>query len=156
MANLKSCLNFNFKILTKPCAQSLKKSLAFLPNLSFEICNKLLQTQSSLATVTTSTSFVLASPHARVTDKGKQWSDSGPIKKNNISPQASWGGKGVAAKVGWAAVVHSSYSLPLNKSKIRNDMDRETLKKSLDSTPEAKSFLLQGSYPTAVRLRDCW
>ena len=76
--------------------------------------------------------------------------------KNNISPQASWGGKGVAAKVGWAAVVHSSYSLPLNKSKIRNNMDREILKKSLDSRPEAKSFLLQGSYPTVVRVRDCW
>ena len=27
--HFKSCLNFNFKILTKPCAQSLNKSLAF-------------------------------------------------------------------------------------------------------------------------------
>ena len=29
----KSCLNFNFKILTNPCAQSLNKSLALWPNL---------------------------------------------------------------------------------------------------------------------------
>ena len=65
--SLKSCLNFNFIILTKPCAQSLSKSLAFWPNLSFEICNKLLPTRSSSAAVTTSTSFELASSHARVT-----------------------------------------------------------------------------------------
>ena len=50
-SRFKSCLNF--KILTKPCAQSMNKSLAFLPNLSFEICNKLLTTWSSSATVTT-------------------------------------------------------------------------------------------------------
>ena len=42
------------------------KSLAFWPNLSFEICNKLLPTQSSSATVTTSTSFELASLHTWV------------------------------------------------------------------------------------------
>ena len=56
----KSCLNFNFKILTKPCAQSLNKGLALWQNLSFQICNKLLPTRfSSLpsATVITSTSF---------------------------------------------------------------------------------------------------
>ena len=63
----KCSLNFNFKILTKPCAQSMNKSLAFLPNLSFEICNKLFPTGSSSVTVTTSTSFVLVSSHARVT-----------------------------------------------------------------------------------------
>ena len=40
----KSCLNFNFKILTNPCAQSLNKSLALGPNISFQICNKLLPT----------------------------------------------------------------------------------------------------------------
>ena len=71
------------------------KSLAFLMNLSFEICNKFLRTQSSSATVTTSTSFELASSHDRghisqvyytgvsqwVSYKGKQWSDSGPIKR---------------------------------------------------------------------------
>ena len=98
-SSFKSCLNFKFKILTKPCAQSLNKRLAFWPNLSFQICNKLLPTRSSSATVTTSTSLELASSHARVTsikftkqesvsqlvsqsvsDKGKQWSDSGPIK----------------------------------------------------------------------------
>ena len=64
-----------------------------------QICNKLLPTRSSSATVTTSTSFELASSHARVTsikftkhygvsewvregvsDKHSQWSDSGPIK----------------------------------------------------------------------------
>ena len=32
----KSCLNFNFKILTNPCAQSLNKSLALWPNVSFK------------------------------------------------------------------------------------------------------------------------
>ena len=99
-------LNFKFKILTNPCAQSLKKSLVLGPNVSSQICNKLLPTWSSLstsATVTTSTSFELASSHARVTsikftkrhgvsqwasewvsewvsDKHSQWSDSGPIK----------------------------------------------------------------------------
>ena len=56
-SSFKSCLNFNFKILTKPCAQSLNKRLAFWPNLSFQICNKLLPTRSSSATVTTSTSW---------------------------------------------------------------------------------------------------
>ena len=56
-SSFKSCLNFNFKILTKPCAQSLNKSLAFWPNLSFQICNKLLPTRSSSATVTTSTNL---------------------------------------------------------------------------------------------------
>ena len=97
----KSCLNFNFKILIKLCAQSLNKSLALWPNLSFQFCNKLLLTQSSSstsATITTSTSFENASSNARVTsikftkqegvsesvsDKGRQWSDSGPIKMNN-------------------------------------------------------------------------
>ena len=56
--------------LTKPCAQSLNKSLALWPNLSSKICKKLLPTWSSsstLATVTTSTSFELPSSHARVT-----------------------------------------------------------------------------------------
>ena len=68
-SSFKSCLNFNFKILTKPGAQSLNKSLAFWPNFSFEICNKLLQTRSSSASLTTSTSFELISSHARVTSK---------------------------------------------------------------------------------------
>ena len=66
----KSCLNFNFKILTNPCAQSLNKSLALGPNVSFQICNKLLPTRSSSSTsttVTTSTSFELPSSHATVT-----------------------------------------------------------------------------------------
>ena len=61
----KSCLNLNFK----PCAQSLNKCLALWPNLNSQISNKLLPTRSSsstLATVTTSTSFELASSHARV------------------------------------------------------------------------------------------
>ena len=69
-SSFKSCLNFNFKILTKPCAQSLNKSLALWPNLSFQICNKLLPTRSTSstsATVTTSRSFELASSHPRVT-----------------------------------------------------------------------------------------
>ena len=97
-SSFRSCLNFNFKILTKPCAQSLNKSLALWTILSSQICNKLLPIQSSsstLATVTISTSFELVSSHARVTsikfskqqgvsqlvsDKHCQWSDSGPIK----------------------------------------------------------------------------
>ena len=98
-SSFKFCLNFNFKILTKLFAQNLNKHLDFWPNLGFQICNKLVPTRSSSATVTTSTSFELASSHARVTsikftkqqsvselvsewvsDKGKQWSDSGPIK----------------------------------------------------------------------------
>jgi len=66
-SSFKSCLNFNFKILTKLFAQSLNKHLDFWPNLGFQICNKLLPTRSSSATVTTSTSFELASSHARVT-----------------------------------------------------------------------------------------
>ena len=68
-SSFRSCLNFNFKMLTKPCAQSLNKSLAVCPNLSSWICNKLLPTRSSSstsATVTTSTCFELASAHARV------------------------------------------------------------------------------------------
>ena len=101
-SSFKFCLNFNFKILTKPCAQSLNKSLALWTILSYQICNKLLPIQSSsstLATVTISTSFELVSSHARVTsikftkqewvsesgsesvsDKHSQWSDSGLIK----------------------------------------------------------------------------
>ena len=56
------------KILTKPCVQSLNKSLALWPNIGIQICIKLLPTRSSsstLATVITSTSFELASPQAR-------------------------------------------------------------------------------------------
>ena len=69
-SSFKSRLYFNFKILTKPCTRSLNKSLALWPNISFHICNKLLPTRSPLsttATVTTSTSFELASSRARVT-----------------------------------------------------------------------------------------
>jgi len=69
-SSFKFCLNFNFKILTKPCAQSLNKSLVLWTILSYQICNKLLPIQSSsstLATVTISTSFELVSSHARVT-----------------------------------------------------------------------------------------
>ena len=78
-SSFKILLNFNFKILTNPCAQSLKKSLVLGPNVSSQICNKLLPTWSSLstsATVTTSTSFELASSHARVTSikfTKRQW-----------------------------------------------------------------------------------
>ena len=65
-------INFKIstKILTKPCAQRLNKSLALWTILSSQICNKLLPIQSSsstLATVTISTSFELVSSHARVT-----------------------------------------------------------------------------------------
>ena len=42
----KSCLNFNFKILTNPCAQNLNKSLALAPNVSSQIWYKLLPTWS--------------------------------------------------------------------------------------------------------------
>ena len=61
-SSFKSCLNFKFKILTKPCAQSLNKSLTLWPNLRFQICNKLLPTWSSSstsATVTTSKFWVV-------------------------------------------------------------------------------------------------
>ena len=55
--------------MTNPSAQSLNKSLSLGPNVSSQI-NKLLPTWSSAstsATITTSTSFELASSHARVT-----------------------------------------------------------------------------------------
>ena len=68
-SSFKSCLDFNFKILTKLFDQNLNKHLDFWPNLGFQIRNKLLPTRSSSATVTTSTSFELASSHARVTSK---------------------------------------------------------------------------------------
>ena len=55
------CLNFNFKILTKPCAQSLNKKLQ---NFGFQICTKMLSTRFSASTVT---SIELASSHAGVT-----------------------------------------------------------------------------------------
>ena len=51
-------------------AQSLNKSFALEPNVSSQICNKLLPTlslASTSATETASTSFELASSHARVT-----------------------------------------------------------------------------------------
>ena len=67
-SSFKFCLNFNFKILTKPCAQSLNKSLALWTILSSQICNKLLPIQSSSTlALTISTSFELVSSHARVT-----------------------------------------------------------------------------------------
>ena len=40
----KYCSNFNFKTLTNPSAQSLNKSLALGPNVTSQICNKLLPT----------------------------------------------------------------------------------------------------------------
>ena len=45
----------NFKILTKPWAQNLNKSLALWPKLSFQICNKLLSIRSSSSTVSDNT-----------------------------------------------------------------------------------------------------
>ena len=36
----KSRLSFKFKILTKPCTQSLNKNLAVWPNFSFQSCTK--------------------------------------------------------------------------------------------------------------------
>ena len=63
------------------------KSLAFWPNLSFEICNKLLPTQSSSATVTTWTSFELASSHDRGVTSVKftkqQWVSEWVTRVNN-------------------------------------------------------------------------
>ena len=56
--------------LDQPLCSKSEKSLVLGPNVSSQICNKLLPTWSSLstsATVTTSTSFELASSHARVT-----------------------------------------------------------------------------------------
>ena len=54
-SSFKILLNFNFKILTNPCAQSLKKSLVLGPNISSQIYNKLLPTWSSLSTSATVT-----------------------------------------------------------------------------------------------------
>ena len=82
------------KNLDQTLCSSLDKSLPSWPDLSFQICNKLLPARSSSATVTMSTSFELVSSHARVTsikftkqwvsqwvtDKHCQWSDSGLIK----------------------------------------------------------------------------
>ena len=56
--------------LDQPLCSKSEKSLVLRPNVSSQICNKLLPTWSSLstsATVTTSTSFELASSHARAT-----------------------------------------------------------------------------------------
>ena len=50
LRNLNQTSAANFRILTKPCAQSLNKSLALCPNLSFHICNKLLPTRASAST----------------------------------------------------------------------------------------------------------
>ena len=55
-SSFKFCLNFNFKILTKPCAQSLNKSLALWTILSYQICNKLLPIQSSFLIINISNS----------------------------------------------------------------------------------------------------
>ena len=76
-----SHLRYNFKILPehqlqnleqtlKPYPQSPNKNLTLWPKLIFQICTKLLSTcfsSSTSTTVTTSTSFELPSPHARVT-----------------------------------------------------------------------------------------
>ena len=43
-SSFKSCLNFNFKILIKPCAQSLDKNLILWLNFSFPICTELSST----------------------------------------------------------------------------------------------------------------
>ena len=85
----------NISIWTKLKLQK----LVLWPNFSFQICNKLLSTSfpaSTSATVTTSTAFELAYSHDRVTSikstkqewvselltrVASQWSDSGPIKR---------------------------------------------------------------------------
>ena len=85
-SSFKSCLNFNFKILTQSCPQRLNKSSALWPNLSFQICNKLLPTRSSSSTSTTettSTSFELPSAHARVTSIKF-------TKQQSVSQWVSW------------------------------------------------------------------
>ena len=90
--------------LDQPLCSKSEKSLVLGPNVSSQICNKLLPTWSSAstsATVATSTSFELASSHAKVTsikftkqewvselvsqgvNQWQQWSNSGPIKRNN-------------------------------------------------------------------------
>jgi len=99
--------------LDQPLCSKSEKSLVLGPNVSSQICNKLLPTWSSASTwakVTTSTSFELASSHARATsikftkqelvsewvsqsvsDKHSQWSDSGPIKmREKISFMPPW------------------------------------------------------------------
>ena len=70
MLNKLQLQNLAWTSISNPCAQSLNKNLALGPNVSSQICNKLLPTCSSASTsaiVTTSTSLDLASSHARVT-----------------------------------------------------------------------------------------
>ena len=81
----------NISIWTKLKLQK----LVLWPNFSFQICNKLLSTSfpaSTSATVTTSTSFELASSHARVTSIKftKQQSGSQSDNNNWIFTDASW------------------------------------------------------------------
>ena len=102
--------------LDQPLCSKSEKSLVLGPNVSSQICNKLLPTwslASTSATVTTSTSLELASSQARVTsikstkrygvselvsesvtDKHCQWSDSGPIKRQRQDLLQGWEGEG--------------------------------------------------------------
>ena len=105
----------------------LNKSLTLWPNLSFQICNKLLPTQSSSstsATETTSTSFELASSHARVTSikfTKREW----------VSEVSYWQGK---TKIG----------LGTDKNKWKKICVQWTIVKS-------KSSCLKGTYWTIRR-----
>ena len=71
-----SRLNFNFEILTKPCAQSLNKSLVL--SCPFHIQGSY---QSILLNGSQSVSEWV---RESVSDKNCQWSDSGPIKRNRF------------------------------------------------------------------------
>ena len=62
-----SCLNFNFKILTKPCAQKQNCCNQTSASKSAPNCRQHVFSAPPSATVTTSTSFGLASSRARVT-----------------------------------------------------------------------------------------
>ena len=96
----KSCRNINFRISNKP-----NNNLTLWPKLIFQICTKLLSACFSSSTSTTvalqqvlscylhtpgshqssllnRSESVSQSVREQVSDKGKQWLDSGPIKKS--------------------------------------------------------------------------
>ena len=106
----KSCRNINFRISNKP-----NNNLTLWPKLIFQICTKLLSACFSSSTSTTvalqqvlscylhtpgshqssllnRSESVSQSVREQVSDKGKQWLDSGPIKKSwaHLIKKSKW------------------------------------------------------------------
>ena len=135
--------------LDQPLCSKSEKSLVLGPNVSSQICNKLLPTWSSLstsATVTISTSFELASSQARVTsikftkqewvsqsvresvtDKHCQWSDSGPTKRsykvwNTFYYTLSWWKTHPWGYI-WRTPYHRDTTSSWKKSSLWRDLD---------------------------------